>query len=180
MPLDPQPDHPGALITAVLASGADVLDDAAGRLVRLLGPLRARGPVYGFAAFTRYYEDEMGPGLVKQLLWFESPVPPDQLAAIKAQTMALERELARSEEGVLRRRANIDPGLVSPDSLVLATTKASGHRVCIAPGLFAEITLLYERGAYRPMPWTYGDFRDEAAQGFLKQIREHLLAQRAP
>jgi len=179
MPLHPQPDRPADLIAAVLASSAADLEEAAAGLVRLFGPLRTRGPAYDFAAFTRYYEGEMGPGLVKQLLWFENQMPPDRLAAIKVKTMALELELARLEGGV-RRRANIDPGLVSSDSLVLATTKASGHRVCIAPGLFAEITLLYERDAYRPMPWTYRDFRTEDAQGFLQQIRERLLMQRAP
>lgn len=180
MPLDPQPDRPACLIAAVLASGPDALEEAVAGLIRRVGPLLVRGPIYDFAAFSRYYEGEMGPGLVKQLLCFEALTPPHRLAAIKTETMALERELAQRTGGVERRRANIDPGLVSPHSLVLATTKASGHRICIAPGLFAEITLLYERGAYRPMPWTYRDFRSDAAQEILTQIRERLLMQRAP
>lgn len=178
MPLEPQRDDPAALIAAILGHDTTTLDEAAAGLVREFGPLRARSPSYDFVAFSSYYEAEMGAALIKQLLWFEAPLEAHQLAMAKGQTLDLERQLARDEGGVLKRRVNIDPGLVSRDSLVLATTKPSGHRVGIGPGLYAEITLLYERGEYRPMPWTYRDFRSELAQTFLKQIREHLLATR--
>jgi len=180
MPLEPQRDHPAALIAALLWRDDDARERARTGLTEALGPVQLEGPPYDFTAFTRYYEDEMGPGLTKQLLWFERPVAADRLAGIKTRTLALERALARPDGDRLQRRVNIDPGLVSVDSLVLATTKPSGHRIGIAPGLYGEITLLYERGRYRPMPWTYRDFRTDAAQDFLKQIREHLLAQRAP
>ena len=67
--------------------------------------------------------------------------------------------------GELRRTVNIDPGLLSEESLVLATTKASGHRVAIATGLWAEVTLRFERGEYRPLPWTYPDYRKAGGGG---------------
>jgi hypothetical protein len=75
----------------------------------------------------------------------------------------------------VRRRANIDPGLVTIESLVLASTKYSGHRICIGPGLYAETTLLFQKGQYRPLEWTYQDYRTEAAQAFLLAIRAWLL-----
>ena len=73
------------------------------------------------------------------------------------------------------RRANIDPGLLSIESLVLATTKYAGHRVCIAPQLYAEVTLLYQRGRYRPLEWTYPDYQGDAVQRFLLDVRPWLL-----
>ena len=178
MPLDRQPAEPAALIVGVLATDAGTVEAAARELEQTFGPLRDCSAAYDFAAYTRYYEDEMGPGLVKQILWFREVVAPEQLAAAKEHTMAVERQLARFEGDVWRRRANLDPGLVSPDGLVLATTKPSGHRVCIAPGLYAEVTLLFERGAYRPLPWSYRDFRSPEVQAFLIEIRQDLLDRR--
>jgi hypothetical protein len=92
--------------------------------------------------------------------------------------MELERTLGREEEGQVRRRANLDPGLVTIESLVLASTKYSGHRICIGPGLYAETTLLFQKGEYRPLEWTYQDFRTREAQDFLLEIRAWLLPRR--
>ena len=62
--------------------------------------------------------------------------------------------------------------------LILATTKYSGHRICIAPQLYAEVTLLYQRGRYRPLEWTYPDYRRDAVQCFLLAARTWLMAAR--
>ena len=124
--------------------------------------------------FTAYYEAEMGAGLRKQLVCFTERIDPAELAVVKSQTMELERAMSQGK----RRRANIDPGLLSIESLVLATTKYAGHRVCIAPQLYAEVTLLYQRGRYRPLEWTYPDYQDDAVQRFLLDVRPWLLAVR--
>ena len=174
MPLDLRDADPVALIAAVMAPNAAELDRASQCLAERLGPIRDRGPIYAFD-FTMYYETEMGPGLVKQLIWFDRLVGAEELAWIKRATMVVERDLATPGKEGLQRRANIDPGLVSADSLVLATTKYAGHRICIARGLWAEITLRYERGEYARLPWTYADYCTEAAQAFLQAIRRHLL-----
>jgi hypothetical protein len=139
-----------------------------------IAPIRDVGSVYLFD-YSAYYEREMGAGLVKQLVCFEGSVDPAVLAQVKGRTMELERELGREEGGAVRRRANIDPGLVTIESLVLASTKYSGHRICIGPGLYAETTLLFQKGQYRPLEWTYQDYRTEAAQAFLLAIRAWLL-----
>ena len=173
MPIDLQPSTPVALVCAVLVDSAETLADAKERLAECFGPLREASPTYDFD-FTSYYEAEMGAGLRKQLVCFAERIDPAELAAIKAQTMALERVMSQGE----RRRANIDPGLLSIESLVLATTKYAGHRVCIAPQLYAEVTLLYQRGRYRPLEWTYPDYQDDAVQRFLLDVRPWLLAVR--
>ena len=116
----------------------------------------------------------MGARLSKQLVCFAERIDPAELAAVKAQTMALERAMSRGQ----CRRANIDPGLLSIENLVLATTKCAGHRICIAPQLYAEVTLLYQRGRYRPLEWTYPDYQGDAVQGFLLEVRPWLLAVR--
>ena len=173
MPVDLQPSTPVALVCAILADSADTFADAKIGLIKCFGSLHAASETYDFD-FTSYYEAEMGAGLSKQLVCFAERIDPAELAAIKAQTMALERAMSRGK----CRRANIDPGLLSIESLVLATTKYAGHRICIAPQLYAEVTLLYQRGRYRPLEWTYPDYQGDAVQDFLLDVRPWLLAVR--
>ena len=174
MPIDLQPSTPVALVCAILADSADTFADAKIGLIKCFGTPHAASETYDFD-FTSYYEAEMGAGLRKQLVCFAERIDPAELAACKRQTIKLEKALGRATGGTLRRRANIDPGLLSIESLVLATTKCAGHRVCIAPQLYAEVTLLYQRGCYQPLEWTYPDYRSDAVQHFLLDMRSWLL-----
>ena len=174
MPIDLQPSTPVALVCAILADSDDMFADAKIGLIERFGTLFAASETYDFD-FTSYYEAEMGAGLHKQLVCFKQRIDPAELAACKRQTIELEKALGKATGGTLRRRANIDPGLLSVESLVLATTKCAGHRVCIAPQLYAEVTLLYQRGCYQPLEWTYPDYRSDAMQRFLLDMRSWLL-----
>ena len=171
VPIDLQESPQAALVCAVLSPGAEDVERAVGELSHRFGPVRERSAVYDFD-YSSYYEAEMGAGLVKQLVWFDERVLPEQLPDIKLQTMEVERQL--SGGGVIRT-ANIDPGLVSVESLVLVSTKYSGHRICIARGLFAETTLLFQKGGCRALEWTYPDYRSDLVQAFLLKIRRDLL-----
>ena len=179
MPVDLQPTPQAALVCAVLAPSRETIDESVSRLARQLGPVADHSHPYDFD-YTSYYEAEMGAGLIKQLFRFERSVSLDHLAQIKTETIALERAMAREEKDQeVRRAANIDPGLVSVEGLVLATTKYSGHRICIAPGLYAETTLLFtKQGSCTPLEWTYPDYRREDVQDFLLQTRALVLQQR--
>jgi hypothetical protein len=59
----------------------------------------------------------------------------------------------------------------------LATTKESAHRVPLSHGIYAEITLLYSKGGFRPLDWTYPDFRSPAYLAVLNDIRARYKAQ---
>ena len=157
-----------------MADAPESLCEARDALAERFGPVSGESSVYEFA-FTRYYEAEMGPGLIKQLFRFAGLADPAMLAAAKEQALAIEARMARPAGEQRRRRANLDPGVVTADSLVLATTKFAGHRVCIAPGLYAEVTLRYECGQYAPLPWTYPDYRSDLVQRFLAELRGELL-----
>ena len=177
MPIVLSPAEPVALICAVMADAETTLAEAKDALSSRIGPIRWESPVYSFD-YSAYYEPEMGADLIKQLICFEDLVDPAILPQVKQRTMDLEKEMGKCEAGELLRRANIDPGLISIESLVLATTKYSGHRICIAPGLYAEITLLYQKGRYAPQQWTYADYRSKEVQQFLLEIRSDLMQRR--
>ena len=173
MPLDLRPGEPAAFLCAVMAGGAEAVDEAVAELAARFGAVHARSPTWAFD-MSGYYEAEMDPGLAKGLVWLGDPIDPERLAGRKRQSLALERERAVEGGGDLRRTVNVDPGLLSEESLVLATTKASGHRVAIGTGLWAEVTLRFERGEYRPLPWTYPDYRQPEVGAFLLGVRRRL------
>ncbi len=177
MPIELQAVTPVALVFAVLADCEQTLATSKEQLAQYFGPLRASSEVYAFD-YTSYYQGEMGANLQKQLVCCTERIDPWKLAAIKTQTIELERQMARATEDTLQRRANIDPGLLSIESLVLATSKYSGHRICIAPQLYAELTLLYQKGRYQPFAWTYLDYQSETLQHFLLETRTWLMASR--
>ena len=108
-----------------------------------------------------------------RLLAFQELARPDCLPAVKQQTNALERELAASGRFAEPRPLNLDPGLLTLGKFLLATTKDQGHRIYLREGIFAEVTLHFEAGAYVPWPWTYADYRQPLVLDFLGQAREY-------
>jgi len=97
-------------------------------------------------------------------------VRPESLPDVKHFTNHLEIELSR----VGKRRVNLDPGLLSAERLVLATGKNYTHRIYLRDGIYADLTLLYEKGAYRTLPWTYPDYQDPSLLHFLGALRQKL------
>lgn len=120
---------------------------------------------------SRYYEAEMGPGLVKSFVSFETLIPQELLAVVKRQTNNLE-ELGADLRG---RACNLDPGIITHYSVILATTKGYAHRIYLGEGIYAETTLLFRGGAAEALPWTYPDYRSAAAQAFFREGRRLLL-----
>jgi hypothetical protein len=119
-----------------------------------------------------YYEPEMGRGILRSFLSFERLVDPSELATIKIKSNSIEEEFAQGG----KRRVNLDPGLLSLGRFVLATTKNRCQRIPLRDGIYAEVTLVYEKCAFRPLPWTYPDYRSEAYGKILNDIRGLLKA----
>ncbi len=105
--------------------------------------------------YTNYYAAEMGQSLVRRFVAFDRLIRPEELPAVKLETNALEGRL--SEGGA--RRVNIDPGYVAKQHFILATGKGFSHRPYIGQGIYADLTLVYRKETYRPLEWTYPDYR---------------------
>ncbi len=123
---------------------------------------------------TSYYTAEMGEGLWKQLLGFTELVDPAELPAWKLFSNSLEEHAAREFAGAVARPVNIDPGYVTEAKLVLATTKDRDHRIYLRSGIYAEVTLFYQRQAWRSSAWTYADYQQPAYHEFLSRCRDYL------
>lgn len=105
---------------------------------------------------------------------FEDLVDPSRLAWMKHTTNDM--EIRFSEDGC--RKINLDPGILSADNFILATTKDRSHRVPLSDGMYAEVTLMYASGQFNALPWTYADYRSDEFRALFKRFRQDYLQQR--
>jgi hypothetical protein len=127
---------------------------------------------------SRYYERQMGPGLERAILAYATKVAPDSLAQAKRKTNALEVALAKrlcAGVEVPERPVNLDPGIVTPPNVVLASMKPARARVCLAGGVYAEPALYYVDGEHHAFPWTYTSYRTREVLAFFVEARALLL-----
>lgn len=166
--------RPGRLVMGILFSREGILPEVEKEVVQIFGTVTMRSEVVSFGKYSDYYEEEMGKEIGRCFWAFNLPFPRGALAEAKLATNRLERNLAR--EG--KRTVNLDPGLLTPESLILATTKPYCHRVYLAKGIFADLTLTYGKAGYEAMPWTYPDYREKWARDFFHRVRDCLLGKR--
>ncbi|MEW5898113.1 MAG: DUF4416 family protein [Bacillota bacterium] len=164
---------PVKLLAGLITADLSLLEAVKERLEKEWGPVDSESDVMDFT-YTRYYEAEMGSPLYRRFLSFQKLIDPGTLAEKKVFTNSLESEFARAGG---KRTVNIDPGYLAPAKLVLATTKDRSHRIYLGQGIYAEVTLLYYRGKFEPLPWTYPDYRTEAYREYFARVREIILRQ---
>lgn len=162
----PRPPQPAKLVIGLFTSAKRHAAEVCNQLQSVYGPVDLVSRWFDFA-FTDYYRQEMGAPLFRRVFAFERLIPQQHLAMIKCHTNALETALSRDG----RRRVNIDPGYLLYERFVLATGKNYTHRIYIGCGIYADLTLIYQKGAYRPLPWTYPDYATSEILDFLLEVR---------
>jgi hypothetical protein len=141
---------------------------------RVWGPVALASEEFAFDN-TQFYEPTMGAGLRKVFWAFERLVAPEFLVEAKCQTDAWEREYCHIGGVPEPRPVNLDPGYLTEAKLVLATTKDRDHRLYLGRGVFAEVTLYYQRGGgWQAREWTYPDYRRPACHTFFLRCRAYL------
>ena len=163
----PRPPQPAKLVVGLLLKDKTLLPVLAAELEDRFGPVALVSPWMPFG-YTAYYATEMGAPLLRRVLVFRDMMAQDGLARIKRATDAIEQ--THMVEG--KRCVNIDPGYLLLERFVLATGKNYSHRIYIGEGIYADLTLVFERGAFRPLPWTYPDYADRSLRGFLQRVRD--------
>lgn len=165
---------PVLLMLAAFSRHEDALDWARDRAERSWGPVALASHHFIFDQ-TDYYTPTMGSDLRKQLVAFQELVDPEQLVACKHLTNAWEAEYAASGRHPEARPLNLDPGYITPAKLVLASTKDFAHRIYLARGIYAEVTLQYRHGAWQPLPWTFPDYQRADYHEFFSTCRDRLV-----
>jgi len=167
---------PVKLIIGILAADRNCLHAGIEAVIDRFGRTDLASDVWPFEQ-TDYYRRQSGPAILRQFISFEKLVHPGKLAGIKHRTNKIERRLARSLGVPLPRPVNLDPGIIGPAKLVLATTKDYSHRIYIGKKMFAEATLIFEKGRWRPFDYTYPDYRQDCYHEFFDRVRARLLEQ---
>ncbi len=207
--MKPEEPGPVKLVVGVLYSDDGFLEKGLTLLSEIHGPVDYRSPAFPFDR-TDYYVPEMGSPIFRIFVSHERLIHPRDLARIKIGTNALEEELAvrlrsgrfenapvpeplskqtpsetsgRFEnlpEVVSRRKVNFDPGYMDYDKFVLASAKYNGQKVYLDLGIWADLTLHYEKGRFDPYPWSFPDFKSGLYQSVFMEIRARFKAQRKP
>ena len=160
------------LFAGIFSAGEDLIERAMGRLEEMFGPLDWKSRRFFFDR-SRYYEKEMGWPLFRRLATFRNLIRPDTIVEVKLLTNELERAFA--VEG--KRSVNIDPGYICLERLVLVTGKNYTHRIYLSKGVYADLTLVFQRGRFTPLPWTYRDYGDQGMIEEFNEIRARYKAQ---
>jgi len=167
---------PVKLIIGILAADKRCLDTAVEAVTNRFGGIDLVSEIWPFEK-TGYYKQQTGDHIVRQFVSVEKLTDPGALAEIKHTTNRLEQELAAGLGPEPPRPVNLDPGIIEPSKLVLATTKNYSHRIYIGKRMYAEVTLFFDKGRWRTFDYTYPDYRQECYLDFFDKVRKKLLEQ---
>ena len=160
------------LFISLFSSQKDLINVVINKLEELWGQTDWVSPELFFDR-TQYYAKEMGWPLHRKFITFKELISPEVIVDIKLTSNKLEEEYV--QEG--RRQINIDPGYISLERLVLATGKNYTHRIYLSKGIYADLTLVFNKGSFRPLEWTYKDYSDPEIINFLNEKREQYKNQ---
>ncbi len=166
----PQTPKPAKLIIGIFAKDKKIIAPVSSELSAQFGPVDLVSSWMDFK-YTSYYEPEMGSPLVRRMFAFKQLIEQGELASIKIATNQIEQ--IYSPAG--RREANIDPGYMLQERFVLASGKNFSHRIYIGLGIYADLTLIYQKGSFQKLAWTYPDYADQAVLAFLGQSRSKYV-----
>ncbi|MFZ5994741.1 MAG: DUF4416 family protein [Thermodesulfobacteriota bacterium] len=168
----PKPSSPAKLLVSIIAKNESLINETITALADRWGDVDFISEVLPFDQ-TDYYNTELGAPLVRRFAAFETLIDPSLLPDLKHETNAAEMEGAL--EG--RRQVNIDPGYIVAERLILATGKNYTHRIYLGKGIYADLTLIYSKGGFQTLPWTYPDYAGQKVRTIMEQIRRKYLFQ---
>ncbi|MCP4344149.1 MAG: DUF4416 family protein [Desulfobacterales bacterium] len=163
----PKAPKPAKLVIGLFMNEKALLTPVSEELVKKFGPADIVSPWLPFD-YTTYYEPEMGSKLFRRVFSFNNLINQESLSEIKVLTNKLESEFLKNN----KRRINIDPGYLLHERFVLATGKNFAHRIYIGMNIYADLTLIYQKGAFQKLPWTYPDYADSVMLSFLEKVRK--------
>jgi hypothetical protein len=161
-------DMKAKLFCGVLYADVALYGRTAQELISKFGEIEIVSEEYDFD-FTGYYLGEFGPNLKKRFIVFMDLVHRKDLAKLKLITCKIEKSLSKEN----RREVNIDPGYITKDNVVVASTKEMPHRVYLDKGIFADIQMVLTKNKAFFYRHTFRDY--ESQSGFFLEQRRRLM-----
>ncbi len=169
----PRESEPVKLIASLFSPEKDLVEAVVDELSGPFGPVDWISRECFFDR-TRYYEREMGWPLHRRFVSFERLIHPEDIVDTKLRTNECEQKYLRGKT----RRINIDPGYISAERLVLATGKNYVHRIYLSRGIYADLTLVFHKGHFETLPWTFKDYAEPWIREELRKVRETYMGER--
>ena len=163
---------PAKFFFAVAGRQKAYLPEVESLLAGCCGGLGFRSELYRFSDFSNYYDAETGGAVWKYLICARGLLPPEDLARIKLRVEEIQSGFLVERSGSLCRDVNIDPGYINGWQVVLASVKNFTQRIYLGSGVYAETTLLFQKGQFQTLPWTYADYKSPPVLSFLRKARE--------
>lgn len=166
----PQTPKPAKLVIGFFLKEKDLVFSVVKALIEKFGPVDIVSSWFPFN-FTTYYEPEMGEPLFRRMLAFETLIKQSTLSEIKRITNDLELKYLKNS----KRMVNLDPGYMLRERFVLATGKNFSHRIYIGQRIYADLTLIYVKGQFIKLPWTYPDYSEQNMLIYLERVRNKYV-----
>jgi len=135
---------------------------------------------HSYCPMKRYYAKEMGPESDLDRFFILTPilVKRESLVSAKHWSQALEKKYEQNNA----RQVNWDVGILTLENLQLATGKNFTHRVYLGEGIFSDLTLIYQKGDFNALDWSYPDYSHPEIKHFFCWAREilHLKLKEIP
>lgn len=170
--MKPEAPNPVKLFMGILYSSVDQLLRAKEILAEHYGRIEYESRAVPFSV-TDYYVAEMGSPIYRIFISHEPLIQPEQIVEIKLETNRIEDQLV--VDG--KRKVNLDPGYMDTCKTVLASAKYNGQKIYVGKGIYADLTLYYEKGSFHPYPWSFPDFKSGQYSIPFLRIRELYKAQ---
>ncbi|MBL0699376.1 MAG: DUF4416 family protein [Desulfosarcina sp.] len=168
---NPNPPQPAKLIIGLFMKDKKLDEQVAEGLIQQFGAMDVISSWLPFD-YTEYYQSEMGAPLFRRMFSFKELIDQGALANIKTVTNSIEEKYCTNN----KRLVNIDPGYMLPSRFVLATGKNYAHRIYIGKGIYADLTLIYTKGEFTTLPWTYPDYAAKHMLAYLLMVRKKYIS----
>jgi len=160
------------LICSLFSPRKELIDKVIGELEQIFSFADWISPELFFDR-TTYYAREMGWPLHRRFVSFKDLIRPSDIVEIKLKANEVENDYLLDG----KRQINIDPGYISLERLILATGKNYTHRIYLSKGIYADLTLVFQKGSFRPLQWTYQDYASPEISALFNDVRERYKRQ---
>ncbi len=137
-----------------------------------IGPIDTYSEAYPFDE-TTYYNLEMGTPIFRKFFSFRDLISPGKLAALKILCNQIEEKLAVNGQ----RKVNLDIGYLDFHKVILASAKYNGQKIYLDQGIYADPTLIFEKGQFHPLDNTFPDFKSGQYTPVFQKFRDNYKVQ---
>jgi len=169
--MKPSPPSSVKLFCGILYVAQESCEQAQISLESAFSSIDYVSPAFDFDS-SDYYEKEMGAPIKRRFISFEKLIHPGALPQIKLKTNLFEVDFSVEA----RRKVNFDPGYMDFNKVILASAKYNSQKIYLDSGIYADPTLWYEKGRFKPYPHAFPDFKNGMYNQVFLDIRTLMKA----